>query len=74
MGALGRTKAPADAVAQIRQPVLDAIAKARARVLEKRNAAEKKKKAEEAGTTPAGKPPADKPPADKAPGEAPAKS
>jgi hypothetical protein len=68
IGALGRTKAPADAVAQIRQPVLDAIGKARARVLDKRNAA-KKKEAEETGTTPADKPPAEKAAVEKTPAE-----
>jgi hypothetical protein len=43
LGALSRSKAPADVVTSIRVPVLDAIEKARTRVLAQRNAAEKKK-------------------------------
>jgi hypothetical protein len=69
LSALGRTKAPADAVAQIRQPVIDAINKARARVLDKRNTAEKKKKAEGTGTPPAEKTPAEKAAVEKTPAE-----
>jgi hypothetical protein len=56
LGALTRTKATADVVTQIRQPVLDQIEKALARVLAKRNAAEKKKaapKEDEAAKEPA---------------------
>lgn len=43
LGALSRSKAPAEVVTSIRVPVLDAIEKARTRVLAQRNAAEKKK-------------------------------
>ena len=43
LGALSRSKAPADVVTSIRVPVLDAIEKARTRVLAQRRAAEKKK-------------------------------
>jgi len=52
LGALSRSKAPADVVTSIRVPVLDAIEKARTRVLAQRNTAEKKK-APPAAATPA---------------------
>ena len=42
LGALSRSKAPAEVVTSIRVPVLDAIEKARTRVLAQRNAARKK--------------------------------
>jgi len=42
LSALSRSKAPADVVTSIRVPVLDAIEKARSRVLAQRNAAKKK--------------------------------
>lgn len=41
LGALARSKAPAEVVTSIRVPVLDAVEKARARVLAKRNASKK---------------------------------